>query len=59
MNTLGAQDNVEFAGLIDRLLADETVKGIVLTSDKRDFLAGGDLDAVASRARRRRTRSRS
>ena len=46
VNTLGAQDNVEFADLIDRLLADETVKGIVLTSAKRDFLAGGDLDQL-------------
>jgi 3-hydroxyacyl-CoA dehydrogenase/enoyl-CoA hydratase/3-hydroxybutyryl-CoA epimerase len=46
VNTLGAQDNVEFAALIDRLLADESVKGIVLTSEKRDFLAGGDLDQL-------------
>ena len=46
VNTLGAQDNVEFASLIDRLLADETIKGIVLTSEKRDFLAGGDLDQL-------------
>ena len=46
MNTLGAQDNVEFADLIDRLIADASVKGIVLTSDKRDFLAGGDLDQL-------------
>jgi 3-hydroxyacyl-CoA dehydrogenase/enoyl-CoA hydratase/3-hydroxybutyryl-CoA epimerase len=46
VNTLGAQDNVEFASLIDRLLADESVKGIVLTSEKRDFLAGGDLDQL-------------
>lgn len=46
VNTLGAQDNVEFAALIERLLADESVKGIVLTSEKRDFLAGGDLDQL-------------
>lgn len=46
VNTLGAQDNVEFAALIDRLLADDSVKGIVLTSEKRDFLAGGDLDQL-------------
>ena len=46
VNTLGAKDNVEFSGLIDRLLADESVKGIVLSSDKRDFLAGGDLDQL-------------
>jgi 3-hydroxyacyl-CoA dehydrogenase/enoyl-CoA hydratase/3-hydroxybutyryl-CoA epimerase len=46
VNTLGAQDNVAFAALIDRLLADEQVKGIVLTSAKRDFLAGGDLDQL-------------
>jgi 3-hydroxyacyl-CoA dehydrogenase/enoyl-CoA hydratase/3-hydroxybutyryl-CoA epimerase len=46
VNTLGAADNVEFSGLIDRLMADEQVKGIVLTSEKRDFLAGGDLDQL-------------
>jgi 3-hydroxyacyl-CoA dehydrogenase/enoyl-CoA hydratase/3-hydroxybutyryl-CoA epimerase len=46
VNTLGAPDNLEFAGLIDRLLADDTIKGIVLTSEKRDFLAGGDLDQL-------------
>lgn len=46
VNTLGAQDNVEFANLIDRLLTDDAVKGIVLTSAKRDFLAGGDLDQL-------------
>ncbi len=46
VNTLGAQDNVEFSGLIDRLMADETVTGIVLSSEKRDFLAGGDLDQL-------------
>ncbi|MFN3351710.1 3-hydroxyacyl-CoA dehydrogenase NAD-binding domain-containing protein [Pseudorhodoplanes sp.] len=46
VNTLGAQDNVDFAALIERLLADESIKGIVLTSEKRDFLAGGDLDQL-------------
>jgi 3-hydroxyacyl-CoA dehydrogenase/enoyl-CoA hydratase/3-hydroxybutyryl-CoA epimerase len=46
VNTLGAKDNVEFASLIDRLMADTSVKGIVLSSDKRDFLAGGDLDQL-------------
>src|SRR5262245_6820362 len=46
VNTLGAADNLEFLALIDRLMADEAVKGIVLTSEKRDFLAGGDLDQL-------------
>lgn len=46
VNTLGAKDNVAFAELIERLLADGEVKGIVLTSAKRDFLAGGDLDQL-------------
>jgi 3-hydroxyacyl-CoA dehydrogenase/enoyl-CoA hydratase/3-hydroxybutyryl-CoA epimerase len=46
VNTLGAADNVAFATLIDRLLADDAVKGVVLTSAKRDFLAGGDLDQL-------------
>src|SRR5688572_9361145 len=46
VNTLGAKDNVEFSDLIDSLLADASIKGIVLTSAKRDFLAGGDLDQL-------------
>lgn len=46
VNTLGRDDNQQFAALIDELLADSSVKGIVLSSDKRDFLAGGDLDEL-------------
>jgi 3-hydroxyacyl-CoA dehydrogenase/enoyl-CoA hydratase/3-hydroxybutyryl-CoA epimerase len=46
VNTLGRDDNQQFAALIDELLADSSAKGIVLSSDKRDFLAGGDLDEL-------------
>ncbi|ARP99639.1 3-hydroxyacyl-CoA dehydrogenase NAD-binding domain-containing protein [Pseudorhodoplanes sinuspersici] len=46
VNTLGRADNERFAALIDELLAEPSVKGIVLSSDKRDFLAGGDLDEL-------------
>jgi 3-hydroxyacyl-CoA dehydrogenase/enoyl-CoA hydratase/3-hydroxybutyryl-CoA epimerase len=46
VNALSGEDNVAFANLIESLIADEAVKGIVLTSRKRDFVAGGDLDQL-------------
>jgi 3-hydroxyacyl-CoA dehydrogenase/enoyl-CoA hydratase/3-hydroxybutyryl-CoA epimerase len=35
-----------FIAAVDRAIADESVKGVVISSAKRDFLAGGDIDAV-------------
>jgi 3-hydroxyacyl-CoA dehydrogenase / enoyl-CoA hydratase / 3-hydroxybutyryl-CoA epimerase len=46
VNTLGRADNLQFAELVETLIADSAVKGVVLTSDKREFLAGGDLDEL-------------
>jgi 3-hydroxyacyl-CoA dehydrogenase/enoyl-CoA hydratase/3-hydroxybutyryl-CoA epimerase len=48
MNVLnrGSQDDLE--ACIDKALADEAVKGIVLTSGKNAFVAGADLDSMSS-----------
>ncbi|VTU46735.1 Fatty acid oxidation complex subunit alpha (plasmid) [Variovorax sp. SRS16] len=43
LNTLDASLNRELGERIDALLADDGVKGIVIGSDKPDFIAGGDL----------------
>ncbi len=46
VNTLDRAGNLRFAELVETLVADTAVKGVVLTSDKREFLAGGDLDEL-------------
>ncbi|MFV0474865.1 MAG: 3-hydroxyacyl-CoA dehydrogenase NAD-binding domain-containing protein [Pikeienuella sp.] len=50
MNVLTAEGIEELDAAIDRALADETVKGIVLTSAKKDFAGGMDLN-ILGRAR--------
>ncbi len=57
VNTLDAALNLRLDELVQQLLADEAVRGIVIGSDKEDFIAGGDLkeleaatDASAARA---------
>ena len=42
---LGAAD--ELGGLIDRAIADPGVKGVILTSGKKDFAGGMDLNIIA------------
>jgi 3-hydroxyacyl-CoA dehydrogenase/enoyl-CoA hydratase/3-hydroxybutyryl-CoA epimerase len=42
-NILNTASMTDYAGLMQRLLADDSVKGIVLVSAKKDFIAGGDL----------------
>ena len=46
VNTLSGAFNAAFAQAVETVLADEAVKGIVLTSAKDDFAAGGDLDEL-------------
>ena len=41
-------------GLIDRAIADEGVKGVILTSAKKDFAGGMDLKVIASHEGKRR-----
>lgn len=47
MNVLSMDGAAELNGLIDEALADEAVKGIVITSGKADFAAGMDLNVLA------------
>ena len=47
MNVLSMQGAHDLGRLIDEALADESVKGIVITSGKADFAAGMDLNVIA------------
>ncbi|MFC0339998.1 3-hydroxyacyl-CoA dehydrogenase NAD-binding domain-containing protein [Paracoccus niistensis] len=47
MNVLSMDGAAELNNLIDDALADEAVKGIVITSGKADFAAGMDLNVLA------------
>ena len=47
MNVLSLEGAAELDALIDDALADEAVKGIVITSGKKDFAAGMDLNVIA------------
>ncbi|MBK4215915.1 enoyl-CoA hydratase/isomerase family protein [Paracoccus caeni] len=47
MNVLSLDGAAELNRLIDEALADEAVKGIVITSGKKDFAGGMDLNVIA------------
>ena len=47
MNVLSLEGAFELNALIDDALGDEAVKGIVITSGKKDFAAGMDLNVIA------------
>lgn len=47
MNVLSMEGAATLDGLIDDALADDAVKGIVITSGKKDFAAGMDLNVIA------------
>ena len=47
MNVLSLAGLAELSGLVDAALADTGVKGIILTSGKKDFAGGMDLNALA------------
>ncbi|MDP0927776.1 3-hydroxyacyl-CoA dehydrogenase NAD-binding domain-containing protein [Paracoccus onubensis] len=47
MNVLSLDGAAELDKLIDSALADDAVKGIVITSGKKDFAAGMDLNVIA------------
>ena len=47
MNVLSLDGAAELDKLIDDALADQAVKGIVITSGKKDFAAGMDLNVIA------------
>jgi 3-hydroxyacyl-CoA dehydrogenase/enoyl-CoA hydratase/3-hydroxybutyryl-CoA epimerase len=47
MNVLSLDGAAALSGLIDDALADPAVKGIVITSGKKDFAGGMDLNVIA------------
>ncbi len=47
MNVLSLAGLAELSGLVDAALADTGVKGIILTSGKKDFAGGMDLNVIA------------
>ncbi|MCB6179254.1 enoyl-CoA hydratase/isomerase family protein [Rhodobacter sp. Har01] len=47
MNVMSLAGFAELNGLIDAALADPAVKGIVITSGKKDFAGGMDLNVIA------------
>jgi len=52
MNVLTLDGVRQLDALVDEVLADESVKGAIITSAKPDFAAGMDLNVVASAKRR-------
>ena len=46
MNVLGAELSGAFEGALKRAMADDAVKGVVITSGKETFAAGGDLKSL-------------
>jgi 3-hydroxyacyl-CoA dehydrogenase/enoyl-CoA hydratase/3-hydroxybutyryl-CoA epimerase len=47
MNVMSMAGFAELEGLIDGALADAAVKGVILTSGKKDFAGGMDLNVIA------------
>ena len=48
MNVMSKASQIELNDLVDDALADDAVKGIVITSGKPDFAAGMDLNVLAT-----------
>ncbi|MTH33885.1 3-hydroxyacyl-CoA dehydrogenase [Paracoccus limosus] len=48
MNVLSLDSATQLNGLIDDALADPEVRGVILTSGKKDFAAGMDLNVIAA-----------
>ncbi len=48
MNVMSMAGFAELDGMIDRALADGGVKGVILTSGKKDFAGGMDLNVIAA-----------
>ena len=55
MNVMSMQGWDELEALVDAGLADEAVKGIVITSGKDSFAGGMDLNVIARMKERRAT----
>ena len=50
MNVLSLEGTAELDTLVDKVLADDAVKGAVITSGKADFAGGMDLNVIAKMA---------
>ena len=50
VNIKNAESRAAFVKAVDAAVSDATVTGIVISSAKRDFLAGGDIDEIYSAA---------
>ncbi len=48
MNVMSTQGYKELNDLIDKVIADDTIKGAVITSGKKDFAGGMDLNELGS-----------
>ena len=48
MNVMSQAGFIELDGMIDRALADAGVKGVIITSGKKDFAGGMDLNVIAA-----------
>ena len=46
MNVLNEDSMAAFAAAVERALGDDAVKGVIITSAKRDFIAGADLEML-------------
>ncbi len=46
MNVLNEQLTEPFAEAIERIESDDAVKGVIITSGKKEFLAGADIDGI-------------
>jgi len=47
MNVMSVEAFVQLEGIVDTALADDAVKGVILTSEKPDFAAGMDLNVFS------------
>ncbi len=48
MNVMTREGFGEFSALIDKAMADDAVKGVIVTSAKKDFAGGMDLNVLAA-----------
>jgi 3-hydroxyacyl-CoA dehydrogenase/enoyl-CoA hydratase/3-hydroxybutyryl-CoA epimerase len=48
MNVMSTEAFLDLSGMVDRALADAAAKGIIITSAKKDFAGGMDLNVIAA-----------
>src|SRR5262245_24065441 len=47
MNVVNEATTTALAAVVDRVASDAAIKGLILTSGKADFCAGGDIDNMS------------